>query len=143
MVQASSSRKLDVHLYRAKTRYRTKKDGTPDFNLRHFGKESLKTVYDKPLRVKKSCQLASLDYGTATNCPQEIGVSGSPYATKAHGVSYVTGVVTRGTETELSNSNSMGHGSAFINSTSFCSDYEKLCDTPCVDINEVLPKSSR
>lgn len=146
LVQASNSGDLKVHLYRAKTWYKTKKDGFPDFPKNPKNKKQkmrnihLKHIYDKSLKVKKACRLSSLDIGTSTNCPQEIGVSGSPYATKVNGKSYIAGVTIEGIDKTYKTSGDAQWGSTFLNSSDFCSDYEKLCGTPCVDIKDVLPK---
>lgn len=157
LVEESRAGRVDVHLYRGKTRYRTQADGVTPVTkevtndrgtyteLDQSGWSTdlgymMENIYTTPLRVNQRCEISyDNNGGTNTDCPSEQSTSGSSYTTKINGQSYLSGLQITGTDIYSSTEGATTGG--FIPSTQFCSDYESICGKPCTDLSDLDTKS--
>lgn len=143
LIEDDQAGRLEVYLYRPKTRYNTDSMGRPDFNSETWAREfdDLKRVYDVPQRVNRRCSLSEVrgfpDF-ISTDCPSEDSVSGSSYIARVNGQAYYVGLHTWGAErlSPSADSNKV-QPNGFLKSEAFCQDYEKVCGQPCVDYESI------
>jgi len=146
LVNASIRGEIDVHLYRPKTVFYTDSEGTPIFSKGSQAKTfaQVSPLYNAPMRVNQRCDLLSNDnYLTASSCPAEHSVSGSPQVTNINGQDYLVGIVAGGDkENNTPSSIFEAHHvpNDIIQSSHFCDDYESVCGQPCAELDEVLPQ---
>ncbi len=130
VISASSEqlKRLKVHLYRGKSRYKTQRRGlnwSKDEAIPAHPDKLLESLYQSPQKVNQACkfngQKGSKLYH---NCPTEPSVSGAPYIARSQGKPYVVGMNTFGVNANFSTSEAAG-GSSMLKASEFCKDYEK------------------
>ncbi len=99
VISASSEqlKRLKVHLYRGKSRYKTQRRGLnwSEDEAIPAHSDKLLTLYQSPQKVNQACKFnGQNDSGSYLyhNCPTEPSVSGAPYITKIQGKHYVVGM---------------------------------------------------
>ena len=143
LLRANSHNKSNVYLHRPDSLFALSENSEPNFSqgLRAQKFEEVSPLYATPNRVNQSCRLSEGYSGViGTDCPTEVGVSGSPYVSNMSGQDYLVGLHVEGSAASEKSFENTILPNAFIPSAGFCNDYESVCGQPCVDLNEVLPE---
>ena len=141
LIEASTNGEIDVYLYRPQTKFNTDSNGTPDFNDTTWATdiEKMVSLYQAPMRVNEPCQTVQGYEGlVALDCPNEQAVSGSPEITNINGQDYIVGMHIQGRAASEDSFERTPLPNAYIPSSHFCEDYEKVCGKPCAELDEVL-----
>jgi len=139
--------RLEVFMYRGKSRYQGAKTGGLDYNediaISDSDVPALIRLYQQPQRVVQSCEFLpngmTLDGYVAHDSPTEQGASGAPYISQFDGMSYLVGINTRGGDGNVEEFSALYAGaSSILMSSAFCADYETACGRPCTSLSDVM-----
>jgi len=139
LVEASSDGRIDIHLYRGKTRYATQSDGTPDFTSSMVGGREMTALYQSPQRVDRRCELKIINGSSQIghDCPVEQSVSGSQLIANIDGAQYIAGMATKGEDAVIDSMNTDPIPNSFLGTEHFCADFENVCGTPCAELSDL------